>query len=92
MSRQRDAISSPIDNDGRGRRRADSAGQHNCLADQSFHCRGVGLVDGHFSQGQTEESGGDTRIERRKERRERRKDDQETVGKQRKSRLKGGRE
>lgn len=67
MSRQSDAVSSPLHNDSGGRRRADSAGQHNCLASQSFHSRGVSLIDGHFSQGQTEETGGDTRIERRKE-------------------------
>lgn len=68
MCRQSNAVSSPLNNNSGGRRRTDSAGQHNRLSDQSFHGGGVGLIDGHSSEGQTEETGGDTRIEGRKER------------------------
>lgn len=52
---QRDVVSPPLHSDGGRRRRADSAGQHDRLANQSLHGGRVGLIDGHFTQGQTEE-------------------------------------
>lgn len=76
-SRQRDAISSPLDDDGGGRRRADPAGQHDRLSDQSLHLRRVALIDGHSSQGQTEGTGRGRQGQKGGKGRKRGKDDQE---------------
>lgn len=67
---QCDPVSPPFDDNGGGWRRADSARQHHRLADQSLHRVGVALVDGDSAQGQTEDRGGGTTREGRKERRE----------------------
>lgn len=55
---QRDTVSSPFNRNGGGRRRADSAGQHDRLANQSLHLGRVVLVDGHSAHSQAENRAG----------------------------------
>lgn len=55
---QRDAVSSPFNGNGGGRRRADSAGQHDRLADQGLHLGRVVLIDGDSAHSQAENRAG----------------------------------